>query len=155
MDENRSQNEREEINATLDEEEPRAGKNDTGMTEDELQESLLEDDSSLNAFQKKCARVKDDVWMKIQIVSGIVMGLITALALFWNGLTGTPENKDSMFSIPLIIALVVALAGPNIIEKQTARKIPKCRIVMAITLAAMIVVYFLVTGIRSGFKFSA
>lgn len=123
------------------------------MTEEELQKSLL-DDTSLNSFQKKCAMLKDSTWMKIQIAAGIVMGAITAVALFWNELTHVDEPSQSMFSVPLVIALVVALAGPNIIEKQTGRKIPKGRVVLAIALAVAVVAFFLVSGIRSGFKFN-
>ena len=155
MDENRLNHEteaRESYDATLEEEvveeEVRSE-----MSEEELQKSLLED-SSLNSFQKKCAMVKDSVWMKIQIAAGVGMGLITAVALFWNELTNTTEPTESMFSIPLVIALVVALAGPNIIEKQTARKIPKGRVAMAITLGVAVVAFFLVSGFRSGFKFN-
>ena len=144
---------RQDYDATLDDDSVDAGVPE-GMTEEELQESLLEEDSSLNGFQKRCARIKDDVWMKIQIAAGIVMGLGTALALFWNNVTGRPETSESAFSIPLIVALVIALAGPNIIEKQTARKIPKGRVTMAITLGAVVVIYFLVAGMRSGFKFN-
>ena len=153
MDEKQLNNEtqaRESYDATLEED---VVEEKEEMTEEELQKSLL-DDTSLNSFQKKCAMLKDSTWMKIQIAAGIVMGLGTALALFWNNITGRPETSESAFSIPLIIALVIALAGPNIIEKQTARKIPKGRVTMAITLGAVVVIYFLVAGIRSGFKFN-
>ena len=149
MEENKQTQEIEERNATLDEDVA------PSMTEDELQESILED-SGMNAFQKYCARMSDARWTLMQRVTGALLGVAAGLALFWDTLVRpSPESQQQqgLFSLPLIIAIVIALIVPNIIEKQSLRRIPKLRTAMVIALALVVVIDFLVLGAQSGFKF--
>lgn len=113
-----------------------------GMSDDELQETILED-SNLNGFQKWIARMDDAQWNRAQYIAGGVLGLLAALALFWDTITGkvVPEGQEAGMSYSLIIAVLIAMVGPNIIEKQGKRKCPKLRIALAAGLGVALVAY--------------
>ena len=150
MEDNRQNPEIEEYNATLDDDPI------SSMTADELQESILED-SGMNAFQKYCARMDDARWVLMQRIVGALLGVIAGMSLFWDTLVrnGSTQQQQGFFSPPLIIAIVIAMAGPNIIEKQSLRRVPKLRIALVVSLAVIIVIYLLIIGVRTGFKFTA
>ena len=149
MQDNRQNPEIEEYNATLDEDPI------SSMTADELQESILED-SGMNAFQKYCARMDDRRWTLMQRVVGALMGIAAGVSLFWDTLmrTQAAQQRQGIFSAPLVIAIVIAMILPNIIEKQSLRRVPKLRVAMVIALAAVIILYFVVIGIQTGFQFT-
>ena len=149
MQDNRQNPEIEEYNATLDEDPI------SSMTADELQESILED-SGMNAFQKYCARMDDKRWTLMQRVVGALMGIAAGVSLFWDTLVRTQaaQQRQGIFSAPLVIAIVIAMILPNIIEKQSLRRVPKLRVAMVIALAAVIILYFVVIGIQTGFQFT-
>ena len=150
MEDNRQNPEIEERNATLDDD-PIAS-----MTEDELQESILED-SGMNAFQKYCARMDEARWSLMQRVVGALLGVAAGMSLFWDTLMKTntnPQQQQSFFSLPLLIAIFIAMVIPNIIEKQGARRVPKLRVALVIALAVVIVIYFVLVGARTGFSFT-
>lgn len=141
MEEKQQNPEFEERDATLDPDPV-----PTAMSDDELQESILED-SGMNAFQKTLARMDDKKWALVQRVVGALMGLLCGVALFWN----TSDSQQGGFSYSLIIAVLIALVLPNIIEKQGMRRAPQLRIAMVITLAIMIVAFFIITLLNKGF----
>lgn len=149
MEENKQPNpEFEERDATLDDEPTPA------MTADELQDSILED-SDMTAFQKYCARMSDKRWALAQRIVGALLGVIAGVSLFWDTITKSEgAGQGNFFSVPLVIAIVIALAVPNIIERKSARSIPKLRIAMVVSLALVIVIYFIVIGAQTGFKFT-
>ena len=138
----------EERNATLD---PDPVPVSQAMSDDELQDSLLED-SDMNGFQKFIARMDEQRWVLTQRIAGIVLGALAGLALFWDSFSGKEEGG---FSYSLIIAVVIAMLVPNIIEKKGLRRIPKLRVALVITLSVMIVDYLIFMGVRMGFKFTA
>ena len=108
----------------------------------------------MNAFQKCLAKMNDRTWNLCQRILGAVLGILSSVALFWDSISGAdPEKKD--FSYSLIVAVVIAILVPNIIEKQGLRKIPKARTTMAITLVICIAAYVLYLGISTGFSFRA
>ena len=149
MEDNRQNPEIEERNATLDDDPI------SSMTEDELQESILED-SGMNAFQKYCARLSDARWTLLQRIAGALLGVAAGVALFWDTLVrgdGATQSQG-LFSAPLIVAIVIALVIPNAIEKQGLRSAPKLRTTMVIALGIIIVLYVLIMGVRSGFRFT-
>ena len=148
MEDNRQNPEIEERNVTLDEDPI------SSMTEDQLQESILED-SGMNAFQKYCARMSEARWTLVQRIAGALLGITAGVSLFWDTLARSEAEQQSIFSIPLIIAIFLALILPNIIEKQALRRIPKLRITMVIALALVIVIYFIAIGMQTGFRFTA
>lgn len=123
----------------------------TAMTDDELQDSILED-SGMTGFQKFIAKMDDARWTLVQRVAGALLGILTGVSLFWNGFGGSEEGG---FSYSLIFAVVIALVVPNIIEKKGLRRIPKLRVALVISLLVMIVAYAIVMGVRSGFNFRA
>ena len=122
----------------------------TEMSDDELQDSLLED-SDMNGFQKFIARMDERRWVLTQRIAGVILGLLAGVSLFWDSFSG----KEEGFSYSLIIAVVIAMLVPNIIEKQGLRRIPKLRVALVITLSVMIVAYLILMGVRLGFKFTA
>ena len=123
----------------------------TEMSDDELQDSLLED-SGMSGFQKFIARMDEQRWTLTQRIVGVVLGLLAGVSLFWDSFSGKEEGG---FSYSLIIAVVIAMLVPNIIEKKGLRRIPKLRVALVITLSVMIVAYLILMGVRLGFKFTA
>ena len=143
MEDNQKMPEMEEYNATLDSDMPE-------MSEDELQESILED-SGMNAFQKWVARLDEKTWTLYQRIVGAILGVGSGVALFWNG----GSDNEQGFSWSLVVAIVIAMLIPNILEKQSGRRIPKLRVALVIALAIMIVGYMVIVGARTGFKLTA
>ena len=123
-----------------------------GMSEEELQDTILAD-SDMNAFQRFIAKMDDKKWKLTQRILGVILGLGSGLALFSDGLFNRGEESTGS-SYSLIIAVVIALLVPNIIEKQGGRKINVARMTMAITLLVALVAYFIFAGVNSGFKFN-
>ena len=145
MEDRQQTQEIEERNATLDPDPvPKA------MSDDELQDSILED-SDMNGFQKAIARMSEKTWTIVQRVVGALLGIASGVALFWNG----GSDTEGGFSYSLIVAVVIAMLIPNLIEKKGLRRIPKLRIALVIALAAMIVIYFIYWGSVKGFRFTA
>ena len=133
-----------EYNATLDADPVEE------MSADQVQESILED-SDMNSFQKAIARMSEKTWTIVQRVVGALLGIASGVALFWNG----GSDSEGGFSYSLIVAIVIAMLIPNLIEKKGLRRIPKLRIALVISLAAMIVIYFIYWGSVKGFRFTA
>ena len=133
-----------EYNATLDADPVEE------MSADQVQESILED-SDMNSFQKAIARMSEKTWTIVQRVVGALLGIASGVALFWNG----GSDTESGFSYSLIVAVVIAMLIPNLIEKKGLRRIPKLRIALVISLAAMIVIYFIYWGSVKGFRVTA
>ena len=123
------------------------------LSEDELQDTLLAD-SDMNGFQRFIAKMDDKKWALTQRILGIVLGVGAGLALFGEGLFGSGESNDPMGTYSLVLAVVIALLVPNIIEKQGGRKINLARMTMAATLLVVLVAYFIYAGASSGFKFT-
>lgn len=144
MENNQNTPEYKEYNASLDPDPT------PSMSADELQESILED-SGMNGFQKFIARMDDKKWTLVQRIVGAVLGVAAGLSLFWN----SSENSEQVFSWSMILAIVIAMIVPNILEKQGGRRVPKLRVALVIALAVMIVGYFIVVGSTTGFKLTA
>ena len=123
---------------------------ETTLSEDELQDSILAD-SGMNAFQLYVAKMNDKSWNLAQRIFGVVLGILASVALFWDSIGGADKEKGG-FSFSLIIAVVIAMLVPNIVEKQGLRKIPKTRTTMAITLLICIVAYLIYLGVTTGFR---
>lgn len=146
MEDKQRTTEYEEYNATLDADPTPA----ETMSADEVQESILED-SGMNSVQKAIARLSEKSWNTIQYVLGAILGLATGAALFWNG----GGDNEQGFSYSLIVAVIIAMLIPNLLERKGLRRIPKLRIALVIVLAIMIVAYFIYWGCVKGFSFTA
>ena len=144
MEDNQKKPVYEEYNASLDPDDPVST-----MSEDELQESLLED-SGMNGFQKWIARLDEKKWTLLQRIVGAILGVASGVSLFWNG----GSDSEQGFSWSLIIAVVIAMLIPNIIEKQGLRRIPKLRVALVIALGVMIAGYFVYWGAFHNFRFT-
>jgi len=117
------------------------------ISEDELQDAILED-SGMNGFQKWIARLDEKKWTLLQRIVGAILGVATGVSLFWNG----GSDNEQGFSWSLIIAVVIAMLIPNILEKQGQRRIPKLRVALVIALGVMIAGYFVYWGTAHGFR---
>ena len=144
MEENENKSTYEEHDASFDPDP------ETTLSEDELQDSILAD-SGMNAFQLYVAKMNDKSWNLAQRIFGVVLGILASVALFWDSIGGADKEKGG-FSFSLIIAVVIAMLIPNIVEKQGLRKIPKTRTTMAITLLICIVAYLIYLGVTTGFR---
>ena len=142
MEDNQKKPVYEEYNASLDPDDPVST-----MSDDELQESILAD-SDMNSFQKWVARLDEKKWTLMQRIVGAILGVGAGLALFWNG----GSDSEQGFSWSLIIAVVIAMLVPNILEKQGQRRIPKLRVALVIALGIMIAGYFIYWGAFHGFQ---
>jgi len=141
----------EERNASLDPDEDPAEQ----LSESELQDKILED-SDMSGFQKFIARMDDATWKLAQRVFGAIMGLGASVALFWDSLPFVQQNqvegaKGNSWS--LIVAVVIALLIPNIVEKRSGRKLTQARFAMVFTLGIAIVAFFILTGVRHNWQF--
>ena len=145
MEDNQKKPVYEEYNASLDPDDPVST-----MSDDELQESILED-SGMNGFQKWIARLDEKQWTLLQRIVGAILGAAAGISLFWNG----GSDSEQGFSWSLIIAVVIAMLIPNIIEKQGMRRIPKLRVALVIALGVMIAGYFVYWGAFHGFRLTA
>ena len=123
------------------------------LSEDELQDAILAD-SDMNALQRFVARMDDKKWNLTQRIMGIILGVGAGLALFGENLF-KGSGEEAMGTYSLIFAVVIAMLIPNIIEKQSGRKINLARVTMAITLLVVLVAYFVYAGASSGFKFTS
>ena len=119
------------------------------MTDDELQDTILAD-SNMTSFQRWIAKLDDQKWKLYQTILGILLAIASCTALFWRG----SNDTENSFSWSLVIAVIIALVIPNIIEKKGLRRIGRARNVMAISMGVIIVVYFLVLGFTTGFNFT-
>ena len=149
MEDNKKPVEYEERDATLEED-----IEDT-LSESELQDKILED-SDMSAFQKFIARMDDATWKLVQRVFGVFMGLGAAVALFWETLPFAQQNQvegGKGNSWALVIAVIIALLIPNIVEKRGGRKITQARFAMVITLGIAIVGFFIMTGVNHNWNF--
>lgn len=117
------------------------------MSEEELQDTILAD-SNMTAFQRFIAKLDDQKWNLYQRILGVVLGIGACVALFWN--TGKGED-ESAFTWTLVIAIVIAMLIPNIIEKKAQRRIVKARTTEAITMGVCIVIYFIYVAVVKGF----
>lgn len=86
-----------------------------------------EEDPGPTDFQLKIAKISETNWRKFQIAAGSFLGLLCGACI-------TIGGKLIEGSTSTIIAFGVALIIPGIIEKQSARKTPRLRIAMCITL---------------------
>ena len=141
----------EEYNASLEPDEDPI----EALSESELQDRILED-SDMSGFQKFIARMDDAKWILVQRVFGALLGLGASVALFWGMIPGVAQNqveggKTNTYS--LIIAVVIALLIPNIVEKRGGRKITQARFAMVIALGVAIVAFFLLFGFKNGWQF--
>jgi len=138
----------EEHNASFDEE---PVVDTTGLSEEELQDTILAD-SNMSGFQRFIAKMDDKKWKLTQRILGIVLGLGAGFALFGHGLINGGASEQ-MGTYSLVLAVVIALLIPNIIEKKSGRKIQLARVTMAITLIVVLVFYFFYAGFNNGFQF--
>ena len=86
-------------------------------------------------FEKKIAAIPDDKWKKYQILAGLVLGLLSATSIVVVG------RIESVSSMSIILAAVLALFVPNMLEKKGGRKIPVLRTTLILSLAITMGLY--------------
>lgn len=95
-------------------------------------------------FEKRVNAIPEGMWNLYQTLAGVAVGLFTVFALFQSS-----EGLGPMF----LVALVLALAAPNLLEDRGRRKLNRFRIVLVIVLAAGIIAMTVYTGTTQGWDF--
>ncbi|MBR7187996.1 MAG: hypothetical protein IKD53_05525 [Clostridia bacterium] len=95
-------------------------------------------------FEKRIHAIPEKQWVLYQTLAGIAIGAFTVFALFFGG-----EGLSPMF----IVALVLALLAPNMLEDRGRRKLNRLRITMVIVLAVGIVGMAIYLGATRGWSF--
>jgi|GEM_PF-5312003 len=88
------------------------------------------------AFQKRIAAIPDKQWRRLQIILGIVLGAGSAASIVLLGNAG-----ENMSTISLLVAALLALVLPGVLEKQGARKTPVMRTTLIISLVAAMALF--------------
>ena len=89
----------------------------------------------LDDTQKKIRALPDKQWVLYQRIGGTVMGLLCGFLLTYFG------SFESTGMFGTIGAVIIALFGPNFIEKRVKRTVQKGRVMLMISLGAYLVVY--------------
>lgn len=101
----------------------------------------------LTPFQEKIAAIPEDKWKKYQIIGGLILGALTVFALFYR-----QDKNSGTMSYGFLIAICLALFGPNYLEKQGKRDILFGRKIMCITMAVGMVIAILILGFSTGWN---
>ena len=89
----------------------------------------------LDDLQKKVRDLPEKQWTLYQRIGGTVLGLLCGFLLTYFG------SFESTGMFGTIGAVVIALFGPNFIEKQVKRTVQKGRIMLMIALGVWLVAY--------------
>lgn len=92
------------------------------------------EDTFKSALDEKLARLPEKLWLKWQLAGGVLIGLAGGLCLFYLG------GTETFGSIGLVLAVLILLLFPNILQKNLSRSIQKGRTASVITFAAFLLV---------------
>ena len=95
-------------------------------------------------FEKRIHAIPEKQWNLYQTLAGLAIGVLTVIALFFGG-----EGLNPLF----LVALVLALFAPNMLEDRGRRKLVRLRMVMVITIAAGLVFMVVYLGTTKGWHF--
>lgn len=98
-------------------------------------------------FQKKIAAIPEKKWRLYQIIGGILLGTLTVFTLFYRS---SPDSGT--ISYGFLIAICLALFGPNYLEKQGKREIYLGRKWLCITMGAGMVIAVLILGFSTNWE---
>ncbi len=107
----------------------------TEIADEKEEEEEIEVEPS--KFEAAVAALDEKTWKKYQIIFGAVLGVLSGLSLTVLNHMATMQNYS------LIIAAVLALLVPNIVEKKAIRKMPVARIALIVTLGVSLGAYLL------------
>lgn len=96
-----------------------------------------DDEPGPTELQKKIAAIPEKKWKLYQLFVGILLG-------FACGALITFGDRIFSGSIGIILAFGVAVVLPNVAERQFARKVPRLRLAMCISLLVWIVAALLI-----------
>lgn len=101
-------------------------------------EAAPEEEPEPTPFQQRIAAIPEDKWKKLQVLAGIVLGVLSGLFIsFFSFLS------DFFTSWGLIFAVVLALVLPNQFEKRAARQTKRMRTAIIISLGSVFALYLL------------
>lgn len=96
------------------------------------------EDAFKNTLDEKLARLPEKLWLKCQLLGGILLGLAGGLCLFHLG------GTETFGSVGLVLAVLILLLFPNILQRNLTRSIQKGRTASVITFAAFLLVELVV-----------
>ena len=94
-------------------------------------------------FEKRIHAIPEGQWNLYQTLAGVAIGLFTAFSLFFGG-----PGLNPMF----LVAVVLALAAPSVLEDRGRRRLTRFRITLIIVLAAGIIGMTVYTGVTKGWS---
>jgi len=94
-------------------------------------------------FERRIHAIPEAQWKLYQTVGGVLIGAFTVFALFFGG-----QGLNPLF----LIAIVLALFAPNMLEDRGRRKLTRGRMVMAITIAIGVAAMAVYTGMTKGWR---
>ncbi len=97
-------------------------------------------------WEKRIDALPPEKWRLYQILGGVLVGLAAVASLFVFG--------EELSTYGIIVAVLLAMLLPRYLERAWRRQMPVARRAMLIAMVAGLAVMFLVTGIRSGFRFT-
>ncbi len=124
-----------DIFPTLDDEDLRRAPQEEEEPTPEPAEPVEETPPEPTEFEKKIAAIPDDKWKKYQIIAGAVLGILSSTSIMVLG------RMESIGSMGLIAAAVLALFLPNMFEKKGGRRIPVLRTALIIALVISMGLY--------------
>ena len=95
-------------------------------------------------FEKRIHAIPEDKWNLYQTLGGAVIGLVIAGLLFAGG---------SGLNAGFLIAVVLALLLPNLLEDRGRRKLQRGRLAMIIAMAIGIGILAVYAGVTTGWNF--
>lgn len=91
----------------------------------------------LSSLDRLAAGLSPEKWKLWQTIAGAVLGIAGGLCLFYLG------GTETFGSMGLVLAVVILLLIPNILQRNIARSLTRARMVSIIAFAAVLLVHLL------------
>lgn len=104
-----------------------------------------DDDYVPTETEKKIAAIPEDKWNLYTTLGGAGLGVLSILIL--------TLGSEDLGTWALALAALIALMAPRYLERWWRRPMPRARTAMLIAMIASLAVVFVVTGLRTGFRF--
>lgn len=127
---------------------PKAAKAQAPAKGIEADEEDDEDDEEYipSEMEKRIDAMTPGQWKFWQIAGGAAVGVAVIAALFLFG--------QELSAYALILAAVLAILLPRYLERAWRRKLNTARYAMIVAMAVGLVIFFVITGMRTGFQFT-
>ena len=94
-------------------------------------------------MERRIAAIPEDKWRLYTTLGGAALGLLSIAILIL--------GSEDLGTWSVVLAALLALVAPRYAERWWRRPMPRARIAMLIAMVAALAVFFMVTGLRTGF----